>query len=375
MAEEVLVRQRRFSKRLYDKKINIGVQERLSVSQTDISCEDPIELTTLSGSARDLSKELDKESSVFSSLRQPLVPKKRKTYVHQLPTLRAQAGYSQQRIDLLFSKDSACLTETSLSLSSLQQVSTIEDLSVVGSVQSLSEVYVSAEDGLQLIGTENSVDTGVKSRSGVKECTIEGEGLIGVRVSNVQETAGFNQGSKHKRKVVDKGFKESTAIEDFVLDDQSQLSLKMSEPGKENPDVSDVSNRIQQEVNTIVNMATSAGNMKEILLSIACSINALGCDFKTEIGKLKADREEVNRKLQGFEEEQQKVSGDLSKVQSDMKLAQEQISDLNNIVIRQEHIINECKKEIEELQSNGGKKQLIFHGFKCLKGENCRDYN
>ena len=122
--------------------------------------------------------------------------------------------------------------------------------------------------------------------------------------------------------------------------------------------------------NKIIDMATSAMNedptndpeWKQMLLNIQKSLKSI-TDGKEAEAK---EREEVHTKLDN-------VTSDMGSLQNTIKGYQVQVSELRNVIIRQDLVIQECKREIEQLQANAMKLQLVIHGIERVENENCRE--
>ena len=81
----------------------------------------------------------------------------------------------------------------------------------------------------------------------------------------------------------------------------------------------------------------------------------------------------LERMIDGVKADTTQVSNDLTTTNFKVQLCQEEIEMLKGTVIRQEQIIAECKAEIETLQVNQMRSNLIIKGIVQSEKENCKE--
>ena len=206
----------------------------------------------------------------------------------------------------------------------LHRCDTINNLSGTSDNNSVFDIYASAEEGLSAV-CANEQDQDRLSAVISQRNTSKGR-------SNTKTNRGnTDQGTTGISTIV---FKPS----DTTLGQQNTTTTEMASNG---------------------DSPAKGKSVEEMLTEISTSLTAL----RTDVTALKTEKSETLSKIASYKTRQSEVSTELNKTRNQLRGLQVQMNELIGIVARQDQIIEECKNQIDQLQTQRQRKYLVITGI------------
>ena len=139
----------------------------------------------------------------------------------------------------------------------------------------------------------------------------------------------------------------------------------MTEENKTDSVVNEPTNSDMQSKMTTTPVSNE--QVMEMFSQLMASFNGL----KDDIKQLKEDKSNQNCEVKMVKEQQDRDRELVSKIQCDSKLQQTKIKQLADVVAYQSHVIDELKSKIENFELEKMRLNLLIHGIKEVKDENC----